>query len=226
MDRKELVKLLGEHYGVKLNYLGAPTFAYEIISEEGETFIVDREGKIKNLEGAEFELERLLHGPKEIVAKEVLSNELTLAMEGHTGVTLRNLVNMISSKQGLMKKAIGLETDIVTSDFVKVINNVRLVTLEDFETLAWDIGIDKMPRLRFDFLNKTLSFNFIDILEDTETAVQFAKALNESAKKLKRSSQKIMESDKEKFIFRTWLLRFGFIGPDYKEAREVLLRNL
>ena len=226
MDRKELVKVLGEHYGVKPNYLGAPTFAYEIIAAEGLTFIVDREGKIKNLEGAEFELERLLHGPEEIVAEEVLSNELYLPMDGHTGVTLRNLVNMLSSKQGLIKRAIGIKTDIVTAEFVEGINNVKLVTIEDFEVSVRDIGIEKIPGIRFNFLNKTLNFNFLNTLEDTETAIQFAKALNNGAKKLKQSSPKPTETDNERFTFRTYLVRLGFIGPGYKKSREVLLKDL
>jgi hypothetical protein len=46
MDRKEIVKLLGEHFSVKPKYMGAPSFAYQIETEE-VTFIVDREGKSK-----------------------------------------------------------------------------------------------------------------------------------------------------------------------------------
>lgn len=51
-------------------------------------------------------------------------------------------------------------------------------------------------------------------------------ALNESAKKLKHSSPTPTETDSDKFTFRTWLIRLGFIGADYKKAREVLLKNL
>jgi len=29
MDRKEMVKILGEHFGVKPKYLGAPSFQYQ-----------------------------------------------------------------------------------------------------------------------------------------------------------------------------------------------------
>ena len=54
----------------------------------------------------------------------------------------------------------------------------------------------------------------------------FARALNESAKNLKQSSAKPTETDNEKFTMRTWLVRLGFVGSDYKRAREILLRNL
>ena len=222
MNRKELVKLLGEHYEVKPKYLGAPTFSYQIITADNETFLVDKEGKIKNLEGTEFEPERLLHGPEE----DILTNELTIPMDEHTGVTLRNLVNMIYSKQVLIKKALELKSDIVTSEFVESINSVTLVTIEDFKSSAGEIGIEKVAGIRFDFLKKTLSFNFINTFENTEVAIQFAKALNENSKKFKQASPKPTETDNEKYTFRTYLVRLGFIGPGYKKAREVLLKNL
>ena len=222
MDRKEIVKLLGEHFEAKAKYLGVPTFAYEIITGDGETLIVDREGKIKNLEGTEFELERLLHGLDE----EILTNELVLPMNGHTGVSLRNIVNMISSKQKIIKKALGLDADIVTAEFVEGINNIRIVTIEDFMAAVDELGIEKVPGIRFDFHKKTLIFGFIKTLEDTEVATQFVRALSESAKNLKQTSSKPTETDNEKYTFRTFLIRLGFIGPGYKKARQVLLKNL
>lgn len=221
MDRKELVKILGEHFGVKPKYMGAPSFAYQI-QTEGETFIVDREGKITNLEGIEFELDTLLNDTKE----EITTVEISISMDGHTGVTLRNLVNMIFSKQRLIKKSLGIEEDIVTAEFVERINSVRLVTIEDFEVSAFDIGIEKVPGICFDFQKKTIAFNFINTFEDTETKVRFVTALNESAKNLKQSSPKPTETDNEKFTMRTWLVRLGFVGADYKKAREALLKNL
>ncbi len=34
------------------------------------------------------------------------------------------------------------------------------------------------------------------------------------------------EEPNEKYAFRCFLLRLGFIGPEYKAQRKVLLRNL
>ena len=41
MERKEIVKRLSEHLGVKSKYLGPPNFEYEIQTED-ETYIIDR----------------------------------------------------------------------------------------------------------------------------------------------------------------------------------------
>ncbi len=35
-----------------------------------------------------------------------------------------------------------------------------------------------------------------------------------------------METDNDKYAFRCFLLRLGFIGDEYKAARKILLGNL
>ena len=42
----------------------------------------------------------------------------------------------------------------------------------------------------------------------------------------KRVSSKPTETDNDKYAFRCFLLRLGFIGKEYKTARKILLRNL
>lgn len=226
MDKKEILKALGEYFGVKPKYLGAPSFAYQIIKNQGEILIVDREGKIKDSEGLELELDTILRGAEVDSKVESSSIWVTLSMDGHTGATLRNLVNMISGKQSLIKKVIGGEADIVEQDFIEGINSVRIITLEDFEAEALRLGIDKVKGIGFDFDKKTISFDFLNNLEDEEIKLQFANALNEGAIKLKHTSFKEKETDNEKFTMRTWLLRLGFIGDRYKDARNQFLRNL
>ena len=42
----------------------------------------------------------------------------------------------------------------------------------------------------------------------------------------KRASHARTHSDNEKYTFRTWLLRLGLIGDEFKTARGHLLKNL
>ncbi|WP_195509905.1 virulence-related protein [Clostridium tyrobutyricum] len=226
MDRKETVKVLGEHFGVKPEYMGAPSFAYQIKSPEG-IITIDKDSKIKNSKGVEVELEELLNDFQEEPIKEKnMVAEVTFPMAGHTGITLRNLINMISSKQTLIKKALSIETDIVTREFVEGVNNIRIVSIEDFKTAVLEIGEEKCPGISFNFEKETLEFKFIKGVENAQIASQFAEALNESSKKFKHSSPKERQTDNEKYTFRTWLLRLGFIGDRYKEARNQLLSKL
>ena len=44
--------------------------------------------------------------------------------------------------------------------------------------------------------------------------------------KRQRIQAKERQVDNEKYAFRCFLLRLGFIGDDYKEDRRILLKNL
>ena len=46
------------------------------------------------------------------------------------------------------------------------------------------------------------------------------------ARTQKRVTAKEKEVDNERYAFRCFLLRLGFIGAEYKEERKILLRNL
>lgn len=237
MDRKEIIKALEKHFGVKAKYMGAPSFAYQIEGSEG-ILTIDRVGRITTEHGTVVELERLLNGSNEekITAVNETANEIeitelevALPMEGHTGVTLRNLVNMIYSKQVLIKKAFDAETDIVSTDFIADINKAEIQTLEDFQKALHDYGKGSCRELEFDFTNRNITFKFAGNLQEPQKLqayTYFVSLLSSSAKGLKYALPKATETDNEKFTMRTWLIRLGFKGKEYKKAREVILQNL
>lgn len=62
--------------------------------------------------------------------------------------------------------------------------------------------------------------------EEVAAYTQFVTALCEMAKKQRRVVAKEKPADNEKFAFRCFLLRLGFIGDAYASARKILLKNL
>lgn len=238
MDRKEIIKALEKHFVVKAKYIGAPSFAYQIEGPEG-ILTIDKVGGITTEEGTVVELERILNRliEEKMLATnntdadktETLDLEVTLPMEGHTGVTLRNLVNMIYSKQVLIKKAFDSEEDIIRPDFIADIDKAEIQTLEDFQKALHDHGEGCCRGLEFDFTNRNITFKFAGNLQEPQKLqayTYFVSLLSYSAKKLKYALPKATETDNEKFTMRTWLIRLGFKGKEYKKAREVILQNL
>ena len=61
---------------------------------------------------------------------------------------------------------------------------------------------------------------------DADAYSQFISALCDMAKNQKRINNKPDTSDNEKYAFRCFLLRLGFIGTEFKTVRKVLLRKL
>ena len=84
-------------------------------------------------------------------------------------------------------------------------------------------------RLDIEVIEDTVSFPWWDTLpepEDTQAYTKFLAALCGMAKEAKRVLAKEIEVESEKYAFRCFLLRLGFIGADSKAERKILLRNL
>lgn len=62
--------------------------------------------------------------------------------------------------------------------------------------------------------------------EDADAYGRFLTALIDMAKNQSRINNKPDTSDNEKYAFRCFLLRLGFIGTEFKSVRKVLLRHL
>ena len=56
--------------------------------------------------------------------------------------------------------------------------------------------------------------------------IQLCLALSQMAKEVKFASAKPQQNDNPKYAMRTWLLRMGFVGEEFKTAREVLTKRL
>lgn len=84
-------------------------------------------------------------------------------------------------------------------------------------------------RLDIEVIEDTVSFPWWDTLpepEDAQAYTKFLAALCGMAKEAKRVLAKEIEVESEKYAFRCFLLRLGFIGADSKTERKILLRNL
>lgn len=66
----------------------------------------------------------------------------------------------------------------------------------------------------------------IETEHDADAYSRFISALCDMAKNQKRINNKPDTSDNEKYTFRCFLLRLGFIGTEFKTVRKVLLRKL
>lgn len=56
--------------------------------------------------------------------------------------------------------------------------------------------------------------------------IQLCLALSQMAKTLRSASPKPQQEENQKYAMRTWLLRLGFIGDEFKTAREILTKRL
>ncbi|MDY2955802.1 MAG: hypothetical protein SOR80_09605 [Enterococcus cecorum] len=209
MDRKELVNALSKHLGLKAKYLGVPSFAYEI----GE-FTITREGKILNKAGDEMTLDEIREPSSENEFDQI---EISFPLEGHDARSIRNLLNMVYSKEPLIKKVYSLEDYIVAKGLIDKISG-----LENLDEILNLINEDNCKGISFE--DEKITFKFIQ--GNIQISSEILSLLIKKSKELKHTTSRQVETDNDKYSFRTWLIRLGMVGPDYKEHRKFLLANL
>ncbi len=87
------------------------------------------------------------------------------------------------------------------------------------------LAVDKLP---IEVTDSTVKFPwFADCgADECKAYTHFVSALCELAANAKRVTAKEKETDNDKYAFRCFLLRLGFIGSEYKAERKIMLRNL
>ena len=217
--RRELAEAISEILGVSVRYMGMPTANYEV-----GNFTITRTGELvcENAETCfisdDFWDQLVLRGFSAITVDTeeglVLTNAplapddrigmiVSMPRDGFTDAAIDNLKKIIASKESLIKKSLGVDS---------------LPLYDDGDKLHFPWFI--MPNAEAETLNPGDGYNRYDAYSC------FIEALCDMAMRQKRVVAKEREVVNEKFAMRVFLIRLGFIGPKYKSARMVLLRNL
>ena len=159
-----------------------------------------------------------------------LDLELAFPTSQHNGVSLRNLVNLIYSRGRLISKATGghfhVETDLVetlrddsctytVANFIEALKSYEAqcgTAMEGLVITEEKVSFTGFPTAS-DYAHLT-AFGHLAIL------------MNQQAISQKRIQAKDVNDENEKYALRTWLLRLGMNGPDFKETRKILMENL
>ena len=82
--------------------------------------------------------------------------------------------------------------------------------------------------LRIEVLDDRVAFPWFSQVDADSAAAytHFISALCEMSRNAKRVTATEKPVDNEKYAFRCFLLRLGFIGSEYKMERKILLKNL
>lgn len=196
-ERKELVNLIANFTGCKSKYKGAPTFAYEV-----DYFTIDKNGALSFDDRADSEeIENLIEG---------------LADAGFTAADSESHTEPQNETTGL--------TVTMPIDKVKAGNLTKLLDAKG-SLIKKALGIKELP---IKISEEQISFPwFSEIDSDTARAyTEFISALCKMSCEQKRITVTEKAVDNEKYAFRCFLLRLGFIGKEFKTTRKILLRNL
>ena len=228
--RKELVQAISAITGEKAKYLFLPTRAYQIGSIRVEEFGTVECEDAELLQKVVKELVNLGIKPAETVdfleetAPEATEPVETVAAEETPEPKPAQEVTEHAEEpeiDGVDTLTISLPDNLTEEDFEKLKNLVA----SKASLFKKALGTDDLTIQRAD---GKISFPWFHGT-DSARAQAYAKlvtALCQLAKKSKRITAKEHEVLNEKYTFRCFLLRLGFIGQEYKECRKILLENL
>ncbi len=199
-ERKRLVQTISDWLGVPAKYCGAPTFNYEV-----DYFTIDRNGSLSFDDRADSEvIERLLQH----ICNEGFDND-----QSHTEDDENEPCAVCVS----MPRSLFTESNL---------ENLKALITAKGNLIKKALGVSDLP---LEITDTKVSFPWFPATptpDEMNAYDTFICKLCEMARNQKRVSAAEKPTDNEKYAFRCFLLRLGFIGAEYKTARKILLKNL
>ena len=198
-QRPKLAQEIGNLLGTAPHYERVPSCAYDIAG-----YRLDKEGVLHIPEGAEE------------TAKDLILQLRERGFQDDAEVT-----EEVPVQQDKLTIAIPEEslTDTALENLQKIIANKQMLFQRAFQTDSTEVEITE-EKINFTW------FPYTTDSDEIAAYTQFISRLCDMARDAKRVSSKPTETDNDKYAFRCFLLRLGFIGKEYKTARKILLRNL
>ena len=212
--RRAFANAVGEILGLDVVYNRVPTFAYTVGG-----YTIDRDGVLIVPAGTNHsETNRLV----------AALDERGYALEADSVAVYQGL----QAEDHTLPSPPVAESDRLVIDMPRehftdtAIDNLNKIVASKSALIKKALGVDSLPiiigeeKLHFSWFTLTGENGEIDAY------LRFVTALCKMARESQRITAKEREVENDKFAFRVFLLRLGFVGSEFKVARKVLLRNL
>lgn len=268
LSRATAAKVLAGYWNTEATYVGGVYDSYVIRDDEGRQWklVSDASIRCQNRDGSSASKRNSVEFVSPICKYEDISKiqEMIRLLKSngarvndscgihvhvdaspHTAQTLKNVVNIMASKEDILYKALKVQVDreryCKKADlrFLDAINNHRPRTLSEIEQM-WYNGASRRYQhyddsryralnLHSVFSKGTIEFRLFNSTlhaGEVKSYIQLCLAISHQGLVQKSASRARTQSENEKYTFRTWLLRLGMIGDEFKTARLHLLKNL
>ena len=199
-QRPKLAQEIGNLLGTAPHYERVPSCAYDIAG-----YRLDKEGVLHIPEGVEEE-----------TVEDLILQLRECGFQDDAEVTEEVPVQQEKLTIAIPKDSL---TDTALENLQKIIANKQTLFQRAFRMDSTEIEITD-EKINFIWFPYTVDG------DEIAAYTQFISRLCDMARDAKRVSSKPTKTDNDKYAFRCFLLRLGFIGKEYKTARKILLRNL
>ena len=209
-SRKALISTMEQLLNQKATYCGAPSFGYKF-----DCGVVDREGTLH--------LVASLQGPTVHNFARVLEQHGFSCTVGEDDHPVSFEIETPVSEASTEKFCIHIKRSEFEAPalerFTKLIESKSTLLKKALQVGGLPIHVD----------DERISLPWFDAKSNESERKAYQQLVNQlvnMAQNSRRITAKDKGSDNEKYTFRCFLLRLGFIGEEFKDARKILLRNL
>lgn len=211
--RKELVGIISQVTGCKQIYKGMPSAAYEVAD-----ITISRDGTVTCDERTEeATLQAILE--QAIAAGFTAEIEEAIVPAGEPEIEISTETDIAAAAN---------DTGLVISFPADKVNLENLKKLLESKSalIKKALEVEAFP---IEETDDQISFPWWPTMPDFDSITaytSFLAALCKMSKEQKRITAKEKPVENEKYAFRCFLLRLGFIGDEYKQSRKILCRYL
>lgn len=273
ITREEAAKVIANYFGTESNYAGTYYETYEAADRLGRTWKATYDSSItaqkkvrgrietagdtykteivspiltyKDISDLQEIIRQLRH--KGAFVNEKCGIHIHVDAGNYTPQTLRNIVNIIASKEDILYKALKIDPrrlsycKKVNEQLIETINRKKPKTMEQLKDIwyAEDPNSSRTKHynstryhglnLHATFTKGTVEFRLFNSTThagEIKAYIQFCLAVSHQALTQKSASPRRTVTDNEKYAFRCWMLRLGLIGDEFKTCRLHFLKNL
>lgn len=273
ITREEAAKVIAEYFGTESYYIGTYYKTYGAKDRKGrewkatfDSSIVAQKKIRRQVTSAGDEYKCEIVSPiltyddipdlQEIIrqlrhkgafASEKCGIHIHVDASRYTPQTLRNMVNIIASKEDILYRALQIDParlyycKKVNEKLIETINKKKPKTIEQLKDLwyAEDPNSNRNKHynstryhglnLHATFTKGTVEFRLFNSTThagEIKAYIQFCLAVSHQALTQKSASPRRTVTDNEKYAFRCWMLRLGLIGDEFKTCRLHFLKHL
>lgn len=216
-QRKQMAQVISEIIQEKVVYKRVPTCAYQIGS-----FTISKEGVLSWTEDTDAETVKGVVAGLQMMG---FTAKTELRIADHTDSAEKTAPDEAPEEGSVDSSKLTVEIPLTLVDEATLANLDRIIEGKG-NLIRKAIGADS---LSYEVTDSKVLFPWFTLSGDADEALAYTQLISklvEQARTAKRVTMKEKKAENEKYAFRCFLLRLGFIGDEYKAARRVLLKNL
>lgn len=272
ITREQAGQVIADYFGTRNIYVGGGYRTYEVLDNKGRTWkamydssIVSqkKKGRTRVSAGDEYktevvspiltyeDIEDLQELVRQLRHKGAIVNNscgihVHVGAERFTPQTLRNIINIIASKEDILYKALKIDRGRIryckktNEKLLETINKNKPKTMRELSDIWYaedPYGRDRHYNttryyglnLHATFTKGTVEFRLFNSTThagEVKAYIQFCLAVSHQSLSQKKASARKTVTDNEKYAFRCWMLRLGLIGDEFKTCRLHFLKYL